>query len=161
MIKKHKGILFASFLIGLAVFPLLSREKQKEFPSDCVFFHLSSQGRSEIRKMLKELDLAVQTAANDITAEKILMLQALAQKDMDRTAADFYQAGIAEKTAALQARVDKIFLDTLERMPLIDRQSYMDFYLKNRQRIKEDSLISPVAASFGLTGMDETSVDNK
>ena len=82
------------------------------------------------------------------------MFQVVTAKKPDRTAADFYQSGISEKMGTLQKEINLILLDSVERMPLMDRRVFMDFYLENRSKIKLDGLILPLTITAGLNGTE-------
>ena len=92
----------------------------------------TSQGRSEIKNMISGINAVLENSAGEITAEQTRMLQAVTAQKPDRNAADFYLSGLEEKRSKAQTEVNRLLLDSIERMPLIDRQTYMKLYMKNR-----------------------------
>lgn len=142
------------FLLGTGV-GFWSAPKQPNVNlSKPLMLRLSSQGRAEMQKMIQQVDRLLDHTAGDIMAEKTRMLQAITAKSPDRTAADFYLSGMEEKISETQAAIDKILLDAIQRMPLIDRRAYMDFYLEKKADSRLRGIILPLTAVVGFEGQD-------
>lgn len=153
--KKEILIGICCFLTGIGAGLLLAPKQYHIEPSKFVIKELTSQGRAEMQKAISEINLVLNEDMGGIMAERTRALQAITSKKTDRTAADFYLSGMENKMSLTQAKIDKIFLDAVQRMPLVDRQTYMEFYLKNRGWLKSHSVVLPLAA---IAGIDEQSL---
>lgn len=122
----------------------------QEEPEPPLMTRMSSEGRAEIRKMKAELEKILRTDAADMAAEKTRALQALTQEHPDRKAAEFHMAGMEEKMLSAREKTDILLLDALEKMPLADRRTYMNVYLKNRENLKRQMLLLPLMAEAAL-----------
>lgn len=142
------------FLLGAGAGFLLAPKQPNVNLSKPLMLRLSSQGRAEMQKMIQEVDRLLDRTAGDIMAEKTRMLQAITAKSPDRAAADFYLSGMEEKISETQAVINKILLDSIERMPLIDRRAYMDFYLENKPDARLRGILLPLTAAVGFEGQD-------
>ncbi len=154
--KKHLLTGTVCFVLGAVIGFQVAQKTPETKPAKELTAQLSSQGRAEMQRISLELDrLQDQTA--EVMAEKTRMLQAITAQKPDRNAADFYLAGMVEKTNKISADFNKALLDAIERMPLIDRRAFMEFYLKNKDQIKQRSLILPLVAASGLENAESTS----
>lgn len=137
--------LAAGIMVGYAMAP-----DAREEPEPPLMARISSEGRAEIRAMKAGLEKILRTDAADIAAEKTRALQAMTQKTPDRKAAEFHMAGMEAKMSSARAKIDGFFLDALEKMPLADRRTYMNVYLKNRESLKRRMLMLPLMAEAAL-----------
>ncbi len=155
--KKHLFLCCSiCFLAGIGVGIILSPEPENVLLSPDFITRLTSQGRAEMKKAVKQTNALLNESVDDILAEKTQMFQAITAKKTDRAAADFYRSGLLEKTGRLQKEISLIFLDSVERMPLMDRRAFMDFYLENRSKIKLDGMILPLTVTAGMNGTEVT-----
>lgn len=105
---------------------------------------MTSQGRAEIQKALPEIARVLKEDTPAIYAEETMLLQAITAQAPDCNAAEFHLFGLEDKRKAAQTKIDKILLDAIERMPLMDRQTYMKFHLRNRFYLKMHSIVLPL-----------------
>ena len=145
------------FLMGIGAGFLLAPKKYQVELSAPVFKELTSQGRSEMRSAFSEINLVLNGELGEIIAEKTKMLQAITAKEQNRIAADFYLSGMESKMSALQSKIDTIFLNAVQRMPLLDRRTYMTLFLKNRHQLRLYGIAFPLIAE---TGDPETKPDS-
>lgn len=159
---KNKILLIglACFLLGIGCGYFIRPEQKAIAVSPPLKVKLSSQGRAEMKKMIEKINLLLNQSVGEIMAEKTRMLQAITAKEPDRAAADFYLSGAEQKISEIQAGINKELLDALEKMPLIDRRAYMEFYLENKPKTKIQGLIFPLTAATGFLGIDEEIVIN-
>ena len=133
--KKHLFLCCSiCFLAGIGVGIILSPEPENVLLSPDFITRLTSQGRAEMKKAVKQTNALLNESVDDILAEKTQMFQAITAKKTDRL----------------------IFLDSVERMPLMDRRAFMDFYLENRSKIKLDGMILPLTVTAGMNGTEVT-----
>ena len=120
------------FLAGFGCCFLTVRKPPRITVSRPLLTFFTSQGRSEIKAMISGMNAVLYNSEAEIIAEQTRMLQSVTAQKPDRNAADFYLSGMEEKQSKAQAEIDRLLLDSIERMPLIDRQTYMQLYMKNR-----------------------------
>ena len=133
----------ACFLFGLGCGLWSAPKLQHIGFTPPVLTGLSSQGRAEMRRMTAEINAVLEEDAGEIIAEKTKALQAVTAQSQNRNAADFYLAGTEEKTKKINAKIDAIAFDAIERMPFIDRRAYMKAYLKNRFALRAYNVVLP------------------
>ena len=143
------------FILGIGCGYLVTPKALNVTPSRPMLTNLTSQGRAEVQKMISEISTILNEDIGEIMAEKTRTLQAITAKEPDRNAADFYRAGMEDQMNKTQAKIDKIFLDAVQNMPLIDRRTYMKFYLKNRSTLKLRSVVLPLIAATGLDDINK------
>ncbi|MBO4521513.1 MAG: periplasmic heavy metal sensor [Alphaproteobacteria bacterium] len=144
----------AGFLLGIGCGFLVAPKTRDIGSYQPMLTSLTSQGRAEVQKMISEINAILDEDIGEIMAEKTRALQAITAKEPDRAAADFYRAGMEDKMNKTQAKIDKIVLDSIQNMPLIDRRTYMKFYAKNRSALKLRSIVLPLIAATGFDDMD-------
>lgn len=135
--------------VGMIAGQALKYDVQEE-PEPPLITRMSSEGRAEVRAMKTRLEKILRTDAAAIAAEKTRALQALTQENPDRKAAEFHMAGMEEKMLSARIKIDALLLDALEKMPLADRRTYMNVYLKNREDLKRRMLMLPLMAEAAL-----------
>jgi len=149
----NKTVIFtgiACFIFGIGCGFLAVPKIRDIGPYQPMLTSLTSQGRGEVQKMILEINAILDEDIGEIMAEKTRALQAITAKEPDRAAADFYRAGMEDKMNKTQAKIDKIILDSIQNMPLIDRRTYMKFYMKNRSALKLRSIVLPLITATGL-----------
>ena len=120
------------FFLGAGVAFVAAPEK-KRFDADVSDLTVfTSQGRAELKKAVSEINALIKEEGLAVAAERTQMLQAVTAQKTDRNAADFFMAGMEKKRNDVQAKIDTVWLDAIERMPLIDRRIYMKFYRKSK-----------------------------
>ena len=97
--------------------------------------------------MVSGINAVLNEAGTEIAAEQTRMLQALTAREPNRNAADFYLAGMEEKRKNAQTAIDGLWLDAIERMPLIDKKTYMKLYMKNRFLRNTGIVVPPFIAA--------------
>ena len=142
----------ACFLFGLGCGFWSAPKIQHIGFSKPVLTGLTSEGRAEVRRMIDEINFILDEDAGNIIVDKTKALQSVTSKTPDRTAADFYLSGAVEKMKETQFKIDSIVLDAVERMPWMDRRTYMKAYLKNRFPLRAYNIALP----FGMERTVET-----
>ena len=133
----------AGFLLGIGCGFFIAPNFHSPRLTPPVLTELTSQGRAEVQKMVAEINTVLDEDIGEIMAEKTQMLQAISAKEPDRNAADFYLSGMEDKMNRTQAKINRILLNAVQNMPLIDRRTYMKFYVKNRSFLKLHSIVLP------------------
>lgn len=133
----------ACFLSGVFCGFLISPETEKVRAEQAVLTEFTSQGRAEIQKMISDFNLVLKESGAEIIAEETQALQAVSSKKNNRDEADFYLLGKEDKMKSVQSQIDKILFDGLQRMPLMDRETYMRLFLKKRPFLKMRSVVLP------------------
>ncbi len=133
----------AGFLLGIGCGFLFAPKDRNIGLTQLALSDFTSQGRSEIQKMAEEINGVLDEDVGEIMAEKTRMLQAISAKEPDQNAADFYLSGMEDKMNKAHAKINRILLNTIQRMPFIDRRTYMKLYLKKRPVLKLHSVVLP------------------
>ena len=135
------------FLSGIGC-GILFAPQQRDIGADGrVLTKMTSQGRAEIQKMIPEIARVLKEDSPAIYAEETMLLQAVTVPNPDRNAAEFHLFGMEDKRKAAQTKIDKLLLDAIERMPLMDRQTYMKFHLRNRFYLEMHNIVLPLAVT--------------
>ena len=134
------------FLAGFGCCFLTVSKPPRVTASQTHLTSFTSQGRSELKAMISGINAVLDNSEAEIIAEQTRMLQAVTAQKPDRNAADFYLSGLEEKRSKAQTDVDRLLLDAIEKMPLIDKQTYMKLYRKNRFSQKSP-VILPLTAT--------------
>lgn len=150
-----------SFILGIGCGFWGAPKARSVHASQPMLKNFTSQGRAEIQKMIAEINVVMDEDIAGIMAEKTQMLQAITAKVPDRTAADFHLAGMEDKKNTAQTKVDKSLLDAIQRMPLIDRQTYMKLYMKNRSFLTLRSIVLPFVSGEALDDLSLSPLKTK
>ena len=135
------------FLSGIGCGILFAPEQSNILANNQILTKMTSQGRAEIQKMIPEIARVLKEDAPAIYAEETMLLQAITVPNPDRNAAEFHLFGLEDKRKAAQTKIDKVLLDGIERMPLMDRRTYMKFHLRNRPYLELHNIVLPLTVT--------------
>ena len=131
------------FILGVSSVLLFSPKSENIRQESLMLKEFTSQGRAEIQKMLEDVRSVLEEDGDKIMAEKTRALQAVTAKEINRNKADFYLSGMESEMNKVQKKIDTILFDAIQRMPLMDRKTYMRLYLKNRDFLTSRSVVLP------------------
>ena len=131
------------FLSGVLCGFLISPKTENVSAEQSLLKEFTSQGRAEIQKMITDINFVLNEDGAEIIAEETRALQAVSSEKNHRDEADFYLLGKEDKMKVAQAKIDKILFDALQRMPLMDKETYMRLFLKKRSFLKMRSAVLP------------------